>query len=219
MQGPNLPSAIPAPTADDKPFQIGDELTVYEAAMVYAGRHPYPKFFGLNGRSSKCERLLTYLNLKRPWSQLARDIFYELGERIKRDRVKPIKPAYTAGDIDLFRTVISIDHVVQLANDRGEKPKYLRPLLEAADDRVPALTSNDELRAVDYIAPKLQENPHIKRDVAREMLGTKFSTLSGRGFDERVWPNARARAGLPAAAPPGPKPKSNQTPTRQNRRT
>jgi hypothetical protein len=82
----------------------------------------------------------------------------------------------------------------------------------AAEADVPALKSDDESRAVDFLAPRLQKNPTIKRDDARKMLGTRFRTLSERGFVDRVWPNARVRAGLNAAAPPGPKPKQNQRP-------
>jgi hypothetical protein len=36
---------IPAPpNSDERPFEIGDQMTVFEAAMVYAGRHPHPVF-------------------------------------------------------------------------------------------------------------------------------------------------------------------------------
>ena len=44
-------AAIPAPAPQDIPFTIRDRLTVYEAAMVYAGRHPYPYFFSVKGGS------------------------------------------------------------------------------------------------------------------------------------------------------------------------
>jgi len=83
---------------------------------------------------------------------------------------------------------------------------------EARAADMPTLKSNDELRAVEFLAPRLQENPTIKRDDARKMLGTKFPTLGKRGFVERVWPNARVRAGLRAVAPPGPKSKQNPRP-------
>jgi hypothetical protein len=75
---------------------------------------------------------------------------------------------------------------------------------------MPPLKSNDEFRAVEFLAPRLQEN--TKRDDAWKMVATKFPTLSKRGFDERVWPNARVRAGFRAAALPGPKPKRNRCP-------
>jgi hypothetical protein len=45
MKTPNPPTAIPAPpNTDEKPFYIGDKLTVFEGAMVYGGRHPHSLF-------------------------------------------------------------------------------------------------------------------------------------------------------------------------------
>jgi hypothetical protein len=138
MKRPDAPVAIPAPTAKDKRFQVGDKFTVYEAALVYVGRHPYPHFFGLKGgRNSKREHMLTYLNLKRPWAQLARDIFYELGARIRRGEIKPIRSAHDASGIDLFRTVIRRANVLELAAERGEQPKYLKRWLRHATRKTP----------------------------------------------------------------------------------
>jgi hypothetical protein len=35
------PVVIPAPKgSDESPFTVGDELTIVEAAIIYAGRHP-----------------------------------------------------------------------------------------------------------------------------------------------------------------------------------
>jgi hypothetical protein len=45
--------AIPAPTDDDDEFIIGDVLTIYEAAMVSACRHPYPFFSMLRAAALK----------------------------------------------------------------------------------------------------------------------------------------------------------------------
>jgi hypothetical protein len=115
--------AIPPATKEDQPFQVGNEVTVYEAAMVYSGRHPYPKFFGLDGRRS--EREPRGHRSQRSW-----DIYNELLERIQRGLIKPIKPAYDlAGKIDGARTIVHISDLVQLAVRRREQPKYLRHLL------------------------------------------------------------------------------------------
>ena len=91
MKNPDPPTSIPAPTADEKPFQIGDELTVYEAAMVYAGRHPYPHGFGPYDSRNKRERCLTLLKLglserlpRRQRAQRSWDIFCELGDPVRR---------------------------------------------------------------------------------------------------------------------------------------
>ena len=53
MVGTDEHPSIPAPTADEQPFKIGEILTLYEAAMVYAGRYPYPRFFALKNGSVK----------------------------------------------------------------------------------------------------------------------------------------------------------------------
>jgi hypothetical protein len=136
-------SAIPDPTGKGKPFPIKDALTVHEAAMVYAGRHPYRYDFGpydTRDWRARCLRLLKVglaeTPQKSPRAQRSWDIFCELLERIKGGQIKPIKPAYDlTGNIDPFETKISIDDVVQLAKDRGEDPKYLRPFVAAAEAR------------------------------------------------------------------------------------
>jgi len=116
MKNPDPPASIPAPTADDKPFQIGDELTVYEAAMVYAGRHPYPHMFGPYDDGNKSEHCRTLLKVglskassESQHAQLSWDIFRELEKRIEKGAIQPPKPVYDlTGKLDPFRTVIQI---------------------------------------------------------------------------------------------------------------
>ena len=88
-------------------------------------------------------------------------------------------------------------------------PEYEYAVAATEADVLPVLQSNDEVRAVEYLVPRLEKNPTIQREDARKMLGKRFRT-SKRGFVQRVWPNARAGAGLSAAAPPGPKRKQNR---------
>ena len=129
--------AIPAPTEKDEPFKIGDVLTIYEAAMVYAGRHPYPYFFDVKGRGIKEHLEFLRLGLaqssprKRVCAQLSWDICREIIIRIERGQIRPIKTAcYDArGEIDICRTQIRTSDLADLAKDRGETPKYLRHLL------------------------------------------------------------------------------------------
>jgi hypothetical protein len=137
VKASNSPAVIPAPTNEDKPFQVEDELTVYEAAMVYAGRHPWPKFFGPYDESNKRERCLTLLKLglkerlpERRHAQRSWDVFRQLKGRIEQDQIKPIKPSYDLdGEIDPIRTVIKTTELIKLANERGEQqPEYLRHL-------------------------------------------------------------------------------------------
>jgi hypothetical protein len=155
MKNPDPAASIPAPTADDKPFQIGDELTVYEAAMVYAGRHPYPHDFGPYDRNDRREHCLTLLKLglketpqKRPRAQRSWDIFCDLGERMKRGRIAPIRTARDlAGEIDLIDTVIATADLVQLARDRDEQPKYLRGFQTKTTARRAKMTKLEEVKA------------------------------------------------------------------------
>ena len=129
---------IPAPTEKDAPFKIGDTLTIYEAAMVYAGRHPYPHFFAVKNSSIEHHVQILRLGLSvysrlaqadrrvRAQAQRSWDIYCELLRRIERGRIEPLKTAYASpGKIDLRRTLIKTSDLVCLAQDRGEKPRYL----------------------------------------------------------------------------------------------
>ena len=137
MKIPDMPAAIAAPTNKDKPFPIRGQHTVYEAAMVYAGRHPYEFEFGPYDTRDRRERCLTRLKVglaekphKRPRAQRSWDIFCELGERIKSGRIKPIRIRRDLhGNIDFVDTVIATAELVKLAIERDEQPKYLRHLL------------------------------------------------------------------------------------------
>jgi hypothetical protein len=128
--------AIPAPTEKDEPFKIIDVLTVYEAAMVYAGRHPYPYFFDVKGRGIKEHLEFLRLGLaqssprKRVRAQRSWDICREIIIRIERGQIRPIKTAYDArGDVDISRTQIRTSDLADLAKERGETPRHLRNLL------------------------------------------------------------------------------------------
>jgi hypothetical protein len=202
MKTPNPPTIIPAPTVEDKPFQVGDELTVYEAAMVYAGRHPYPQMFGpFNGKNRR-KHCLTVLKLglserlrRRERAQRSWNIFCELGERIRQGKIKPISTDYDLPrEIDLIDTVISTADIMQLARDRGEQPKYLRPLLVSASKKTRSAKpdANYEQRATGYLIGKLETKRGMRRKDARQACAEKFPNLTNRAFERRVWPNATA---------------------------
>jgi hypothetical protein len=158
MAKPN--SVIPAPdNSDETPFEIGDTLTVFEAAMVYAGRHPHPLFL----RNGSIEHHVQFLRAgirereprrgiraRRSW-----DIYTELINRIKQRQLTPVKPAYLANsEVDPRRTVIQTARLVLLAKEREEQPKYLKHLLRTADDRPskrPLTTRRAETFTADYI--------------------------------------------------------------------
>jgi len=191
--------------------------------MVYAGRHPYPKMFGPYDESSKREHCLTLLKLglakKLPRRQRARrswDILCELEERIKQGRIQPIKSAYDPdGAIDPTRTVIKTAELIKLANERGERPKYLRHLLlpNAAEPAAAPPQSDQEREVIAYAAGLLKEHPHATfKNIFQRCQDSRFPRMSKNAFRERIWKPAREQAKLPPRAAPGPKPKVGQVP-------
>ena len=136
MSVPDGLVAIPAPTENDRSFKISDVLTIYEAAMVYAGRHPYPHFFYIKDGSIEEHREFLKLGVpqlppkKRARAWRSWDIYCEILKRIEERRIQPVKAAYDSqGRIDLRRTFIRTSDLAAIAKDRCERPKYLRHLL------------------------------------------------------------------------------------------
>jgi hypothetical protein len=219
----NSPVKIPAPTDEDKPFTVGEELTVYEAAMVYAGRHPYPKMFGPYDGSSRREHCLTLLKLglkeglrRRQRAQRSWDVFRRLQEKIKRGQIQPRKSAYDLdGEIDPFRTVIKTSELVSLANERGENPRYLKHLPNHPSDGAPH--SEHDRDTIAYVANLLKQNSDITRDDALAECRNRFPRVGKSFFRSDIWPQARQKAGLSPHARPGRKPKKGQVPILDNR--
>jgi hypothetical protein len=75
--------------------------------------------------------------------------------------------------------------------------------------RVSGATVGEETAAITALASQLRSVPGMTRaEAARWCSGVNFK-LSERGFQNRVWPRARAQAGLQAKALPGRKRKSS----------
>ena len=71
-------------------------------------------------------------------------------------------------------------------------------------------TAKQESNAIKALAVHLKANPKLTRGDAEAYL--KGYQISARGFQSRVWPEARRRAGLPAKASPGRRTKSSRPP-------
>jgi len=67
----------------------------------------------------------------------------------------------------------------------------------------PSPTTKQETDAIRALAAHLEKNPDLKRDAADTWCRKSGYNVSGRGFKERVWPDAREKAKLPRKASAG----------------
>jgi hypothetical protein len=77
-------------------------------------------------------------------------------------------------------------------------------------DETETLKSTEETEAINALASYLKTEPDLRRADALSWCKRKGFKLSGRGFQNRVWPGARKEAGLDPKAPPGRKSKSSR---------
>jgi hypothetical protein len=67
--------------------------------------------------------------------------------------------------------------------------------------RTAVTTVGQETKAIHALATHLKENPNLKRKEAVTWCRNQGFALSGRGFQDRVWPDAREAAGLTKKSP------------------
>jgi hypothetical protein len=193
---------VPAPK-DDTPFKIGDTLTIYEAAMIYADRHPYPHFFVVN-KNSSIEDLLEVLKLglsnklpsKRVYTgtdrrvraradrrvrarvQKSWDIYCELMKRVKHETIIPINGVSydRVGKIDPRRTRIRTSDLADLAAERGERPRCLRHLSARQGRQRGRPNKTDRAKAA--ILQRIEEGK-LSWEVLSTMKGKALAHLLG----------------------------------------
>jgi len=80
--------------------------------------------------------------------------------------------------------------------------------IHAASTKRPVSIAAQESAAIKALAVKLRNNPELTRAEAAAWCHAAGLRLTERGFQNRVWPRARAGAGLAERATPGRKRKS-----------
>jgi hypothetical protein len=156
-------AVIPTPAnSREEPFTVGDKITVFEAAMVYADRHPCPRFLR-DGTIDDCLKFLNAgvreherLSAVRREARLSWDILQELLKRIARGQITPVQSAYAGNDIDPTRTCIRTTDVAHIAKERGDRPRYLKRYLHAKTPKRKLIKSQTASSAV--LAPEIVPN-------------------------------------------------------------
>jgi hypothetical protein len=108
---------------------------------------------------------------------------------------------------DVWRVLTILDWQDGIARD-PEGVLYYSIHAHRADAAVSIIA--DESAAVKALAEELRQNPNLRRAVAAGWCAKAGFKISKRGFQDRVWPRARTRAGLPELGLPGRKAKSSR---------
>jgi hypothetical protein len=131
---------IPSPFLDaGAPFEIGDHVTIWQAARIYVGKHPSDAFFG-DGASTARESVETreqYLGKSPEWAGLhprryddvdhqqresrrtSQSVYEELKRAVAHREVHgAVIYTFDNGEIDTARTMIPIGALLELAQRR-----------------------------------------------------------------------------------------------------
>ena len=112
----------------------------------------------------------------------------------------------------LQEPVLPSESSLQRSNSSNIQVRQELPASEhlKLNNAAPPSTKGAEFRAIRSLARHLKNNSDIKRDDAEQFCKAEGAMVSRRGFQQRVWPEARVLAGLDKLARPGRKRKSSR---------
>jgi hypothetical protein len=182
-------------------FVVGPPLTICEAAMLYAGRHPHGQFLRDGSVRDHEEFIRT--------NQTSWDVYCDLMRRAERGSLPLEKRVYLRdGRLDPRRSRITFEALLELAQDRGDADALLVELAKCVQDEGVGDALADEGRATIGAETQcalwlagLPASPVRRReDVRADAMQSFGKSLSNKAFD-RAW----AKAAHPAWKRSGPK--------------
>jgi hypothetical protein len=114
-----IPGCAEFPEFGVEAFAVDDELTIFEAAMVYCGRNPGGRFIE-GGSLREHEGFLGRGSDEMPY-KISWDVWRDLCERVDQGKLEPVRKHYSSdGNLDPRLTVIRTVDLANLAKDRGD---------------------------------------------------------------------------------------------------
>jgi hypothetical protein len=174
-----------------KPYEIGEELTIFEAAVIYTGRAPAHVLVGDTDPLNADDREVAqrYFGLadnleasaRDQTRTLGRDIYRELQRRVRDRRIWAARCDLNGGDLNTFTTRIRFSDLVLLARERGDAEEPLRSLAE---------TSGPRANGVRGVTAGGKKQRHYAEEAIKRLWpdgppeGARFKTLESKVREE-----------------------------------